>query len=248
MNKLHLLAAAVAVALASTLAFAQTAPAPKAPQAKIDSNGDGLVDRAEAAKFPRLAGNFDQLDTNKDGRLDASERKAHRGGGKRMHGGMHAGMHGGMHRGMGMARMDADGDGRVSKAEARAAAERFSERFDAMDANKDGYLDRSDMQARMAERRAAFFTGADANKDGRLTRDEFAAHRNAQSTKRHEAMQQRATAGGKTLPTAAERAQRLATAFDRIDANKDGSVSKAEFDAFKPMRGNGKRKAAPKAR
>lgn len=247
MNKLHLLAAAVAVALASTLAFAQTATAPKAPQAKIDSNGDGLVDRAEAAKFPRLAGKFDQLDTNKDGRLDASERQAHRGGGKRMQRGMHPGMHG-MHRGMGMARMDADGDGRVSKAEARAGAERFSERFDAMDANKDGYLDRTDMQARMVERRAAFFAGADANKDGRLTRDEFAAHRTAQSSQRREAMQQRASAAGKTLPTAAERAQRMASAFDRIDANKDGSISKAEFDAFKPMRGDGKRKPAPTAR
>ena len=29
-------------------------------------------------------------------------------------------------------------------------------------------------------------------------------------------------------------------AFDRIDSNKDGRVSKAEFDAFQPMRGHGK--------
>ena len=61
-------------------------------------------------------------------------------------------------------------------------------------------------------------------------------------------MQQRAKADGKAMPTEAVRAQRMAAAFDRMDANQDGNISKAEFDAFKPMRGEGKRKAAPKAR
>ena len=245
MNKMHLLAAAVAVALASTLAIAQNNDAPR-QQARIDANADGVVDRTEAAKFPRLAAKFEQIDTNKDGKLDAAERQTHRAnrqGGKR--GGMHRG---GMHGDMGMKRMDTDGDGRISKAEAQAAAARYAERFDAMDANKDGYLDRSDMQARMAERRAAFFASADANKDGRLSRDEFAAHRNAQSAARQQAMQQRAKADGKAMPTEAVRAQRMAAAFDRIDANKDGSISKVELDAFKPMRGQGKREGVPKAR
>lgn len=240
MNKTHLLAAAVAVALASTLAIAQTATAPKPVQAAMDANGDGVIDRAEAAKFPRLAARFDQLDANKDGRLDAGERPMRHQGGKRMHGGMHGGK--------GMARMDTDGDGRVSKAEAQAAASRFAERFDAMDANKDGYLDRADMQARMAERRAGFFAAADANRDGRLSRDEFTAHRSAQATQRHQAMEQRAKAAGKALPTQAERAKRMAEAFDRIDTNKDGAISRAEFDAHKPMHGAGKRKAAPGTR
>ena len=245
MNKMHLLAAAVAVALASTLAIAQNNDAPR-QQARFDANADGVVDRTEAAKFPRLAAKFEQIDTNKDGKLDAAERQTHRAnrqGGKR--GGMHRG---GMHGDMGMKRMDTDGDGRISKAEAQAAAARYAERFDAMDANKDGYLDRSDMQARMAERRAAFFASADANKDGRLSRDEFAAHRNAQSATRQQAMQQRAKAAGRAMPTEAERAQRMAAAFDRIDANKDGSISQVELDAFKPMRGQGKREGAPKAR
>ena len=233
MNKsTHLLAIAVAVALASTVAIAQTATQPAAtPKPRLDANGDGVIDRAEAAKFPRLAEKFDQLDSNKDGKLDASERKAFgkgQRGGKRM---------GGMHGGKGMAQMDTDGDGRISRAEAQAAASRFAERFDAMDANKDGYLDRSDMQARMAERRAAFFAAADANKDGHLSREEFAAHRNARMAERHKAMQPRAQAAGKAMPTEAERAQRMAAAFDRIDSNKDGRISKAEFEAAKPMDG-----------
>ncbi|GAB1406992.1 hypothetical protein MASR1M8_09110 [Thermomonas brevis] len=237
-KRTHLLAIAVAAALASTLAIAQTATqSANAPKPRLDANGDGVIDRAEAAKFPRLAEKFDQLDTNKDGKLDAGERKAfgkgQRKGGKRM-----GGMHGGG-QGMGMMHLDTDGDGRISRAEAQAAASRFAERFDAMDANKDGYLDRSDMQARMAERRAAFFAAADANKDGVLSREEFAAHRNARMAERHKAMQPRAQAAGKAMPTEAERAQRTTAAFDRIDANKDGRISKAEFEAAKPMGGRG---------
>ena len=74
MKKLHILALAITAALTSGLAIAQDAV--KGP--RIDANGDGMVDRAEAAKMPRLAAKFDQLDTNKDGKLSASERP-HRG-------------------------------------------------------------------------------------------------------------------------------------------------------------------------
>ena len=42
---------------------------------------------------------------------------------------------------------DADKDGRISKAEAQAAADRFASRFDAMDVNKDGFLDPADRDA-----------------------------------------------------------------------------------------------------
>ena len=56
MKKMHLLAVAVAVAMASTLAVAQTAaPAGANAASRIDVNGDGLIDRAEAAKMPHLA-------------------------------------------------------------------------------------------------------------------------------------------------------------------------------------------------
>ena len=86
MNKLHLLAAAVTVALASTLAVAQTAP--PAGHARPDANGDGVIDRSEAAAFPKLASRFDQLDKDKDGRLTAAERPQH---GRGMRGGRHGG-------------------------------------------------------------------------------------------------------------------------------------------------------------
>ena len=71
MKKMHILAAAAVVALGSGFAVAQTA-APKAPQ-KLDTNGDGVISKAEAAAAPRLAARFDQLDTNKDGFISKSE-------------------------------------------------------------------------------------------------------------------------------------------------------------------------------
>lgn len=167
-----LLALAVAGALAAGAAIA--APQAAAPAAaakpgkvKLDSNNDSVIDRAEAAKFPRLAERFDQMDRNKDGRLSADERPMHRG--------MKRGMRG--HHGMGMkTKLDTDKDGRISRAEA-AAAPKLAERFAQMDANKDGYLDRADREARMQERRAKWFSDADSNRDGQISRAEYdAAH------------------------------------------------------------------------
>jgi Ca2+-binding EF-hand superfamily protein len=229
MKKFHVLAAAVAVALASTLAVAQTVPG--TGHARPDANGDGVIDRAEAAKFPRLAEKFDQLDKNKDGKLSADERPQHRRG-------MQGGRKGG-ERGAQLKALDTDQDSRISRTEAQSAKGPMAARFDQMDANHDGYLDRSDKQARITEHRAEFFAGADGNRDGRLTRDEFAVEQGARSAERREKIAERAQAAGKQLPsrpapTEAEQVARAGQAFARMDANKDGVVSKTEFDAFKP--------------
>ena len=72
-----------------------------------------------------------------------------------------------------LARLDTDNDGRISRAEAQAAQAKSAERFDERDVNKDGYLDRADMQARMAQRRGECFAKADADKNGQLSRAEF---------------------------------------------------------------------------
>ena len=65
------------------------------------------------------------------------------------------------------------GDGRISKAE--AAKGPMAARFDEMDANKDGYLDKADREQRMKQHRAEWFAKADADKDGKLSRAEFDA-------------------------------------------------------------------------
>ena len=129
MKKLHVLAFAVAAALACGQASAQGA-APMGPP-KFDANGDGAISKAEAAKFPRLAERFDQLDRNKDGKLTGDE-QPRRGMGQR---------------GERIAALDADKDGRISKTEAQADKP-FATRFAQLDANKDGYLDRVELAPR----------------------------------------------------------------------------------------------------
>ena len=73
----------------------------------------------------------------------------------------------------GMRALDTDGDGRISRAEMQAGKSGMDQRFAQMDVNKDGYIDKADRQARMAERRAECFTKADADKNGQLSRAEF---------------------------------------------------------------------------
>ncbi|MDQ3159855.1 MAG: EF-hand domain-containing protein [Pseudomonadota bacterium] len=224
---------AVALSLGSAVAFAQPQQADH-DRAKtlmpLDLNKDGVIDRAEAAKSPRLAERFEQLDANKDGKLSVDER-SHRHG-KHGSGAMHS-IH---HR---MKALDTDNDARISRSEAAAGQGKLGGRFDQMDVNRDGYLDRVDMQARGAQRRAEFFMGADANRDGRVTRDEFVVEHGARSAERRAKWAQRAQATGKQMrarqsPSVQRQLQFTGKAFDRMDTNKDGALTRSEFDAFKP--------------
>lgn len=129
MKKLHLLILAIAATLAAPLAFAQNAEHRGMP--KIDANGDGVITKAEAAAFPRLAARFDELDKNKDGKLSGDELPMRRGNGP---GRFEA--------------LDANKDGRISKAEAKADKDGLAARFDQLDKNKDGQLDRSELFSR----------------------------------------------------------------------------------------------------
>lgn len=209
-----------ALALAVLTAAGATAAEPAAStqrsaKATLDVNGDGVIDRAEAAKFPRMAEHFDRLDRNGDGRLDPSERPQRRHG---HHGGKRP-QHG-AHRGH--ARLDTDGDGRLSRAEVEAGANSRGKRgnplvehFAAIDANRDGYLVRSEIRAwherqrpqREAEMRKRFderFAAADLNGDGKLSRVEVD-----------------------------EKMPRLSNRFAWMDDNRDGFLSS---DELRPMK------------
>lgn len=159
-----------AIALIAACGLAIAAPQATTAQTKpvrinLDTNNDGVIDRAEAAKHPRLAARFDQLDTNKDGKLSADEMKMRGGKGmKRGKGGMHGKL----------MQLDTDKDGRISRAEA-AKHPKLAERFDKLDANKDGYIDQADRQLRMQQHRDAWFKAADTNNDGQISRAEFDA-------------------------------------------------------------------------
>jgi hypothetical protein len=136
--------------------------------ARMDANGDGLINQAD--REARRAKMIARLDTDKDGTVSAEERAAARANrpegaraGKR--GGDHAG-HAGMAgkrmagRGMGMMKMaDTDGNGALSRAEFTAAA---LKRFDRIDADRNGTVTETErktareaMRAQWQARKAA---------------------------------------------------------------------------------------------
>jgi hypothetical protein len=193
MKKLMIATAGLTLATAgAALAMqAQPAPAAKAPMTK-------------AAMLARADARFDALDTNKDGQLSAEERKAgmeraraamaeRRGGGERPD---KAGRGGQMAERM-LARVDTNGDGLISRAEHRAAAEA---RFARMDANNNGVIDPEERRGpRMGKRgggAGAMLRGADTNRDGAVSRAEYDA-----------AMAQR---------------------FAKLDTNRDGKLDPAD--------------------
>ena len=152
MKKSNILVLAIASVLAAGVPIAAPATAP-AQKARVDVNGDGVISRAEAAAHPRLAERFDQLDKNRDGRLDASERPQFKGRGRRG----------------GMAMLDANKDGVIDRTEA-AKFPKFAQRFDHLDKNRDGRLDASERPQRMG--RGGGMAKIDKNGDGRISRNE----------------------------------------------------------------------------
>ncbi|WP_449466287.1 EF-hand domain-containing protein [Stenotrophomonas humi] len=169
-----LLLAMLLATSATGLAIAATPNGAKPAPVRMDSNGDGVIDRQEAAAHPRLAERFDDLDKNKDGKLARDEMPAPRHGMR--HDRHHGGMRGGREGGFMMRGMDADNDGRISAAEHRA-------QFDRLDVNKDGYIDRADRQARAEQRRVEWFAKADTDKDGKLSPAELEAARGKNGTR-----------------------------------------------------------------
>lgn len=112
-------------------------------------------------------------------------------------------------------RADKDGDGRVSRAEAdAAAAERTNEWFTRLDLDKDGYVTqeetrkaRENLRGEMQERFDEHFNAADGNSDGQLSLDEVQAN----------------------MP-------RLADRFATLDKDKNGLLSKDEMKRAGPHR------------
>jgi hypothetical protein len=130
--------------------------------ARLDSNRDGFVstDERAAVRNARIAERFQRLDTDKNGSISLTEMQAsHKDGGaapgeRRGKRGSHTmrGGRGGHGGGMRAApAMDADKDGRISKAEfeARALA-----RFDRADADRNGVLTAAERQASHAAMKA----------------------------------------------------------------------------------------------
>ncbi len=169
MKPILIIALGLAVTGTAAVTFAQTPAQPganrQAHHPKIDTNGDGVIDRSEAAANPRMAERFDKLDANKDGRITADERPQRGAGGGK----------GG--RSDRMAQLDSNKDGVIDRSEA-AKAPKFAERFDKLDANKDGRITAEERLQRGAGGgkggRGDRMAQLDSNKDGRFSREELA--------------------------------------------------------------------------
>jgi Ca2+-binding EF-hand superfamily protein len=132
--------AALGLASAALVVYADPAAAPQQGMHRhghgfaallkaADANGDGVLTRDEALAF--AAQRFDALDANHDGKLTADEVRASFQ----------------QKRAERWKKIDTDGDGRISKAEAQANAPRLAARFGELDANGDGYLTPEELRA-----------------------------------------------------------------------------------------------------
>lgn len=133
---------------------------------------------------------------------------------------------------------DANQDGVITQAEVRTQAQTM---FARMDVNKDGKIDKADREARMAER----FKKLDTDGSGEVSLAEMTAAREAREAKRAERMSMRAEAGkgepgarqggkwrggpGKGMRGAHRMGMR--GGMMRLDTNKDGAITLAEFEA-----------------
>ncbi|WP_420143924.1 EF-hand domain-containing protein [Sphingobium sp.] len=170
-----------------------------------------------------------------------------------------AGPKAGAPRGGMMMQADTNKDGKISKAELTAALEA---RFAKMDVDKDGQLTSKDRDIRRQQRLDQRFATLDADKNGQISKAEFAAGHQARADRRAEAgkpegrgwgRHHRGPRGGMMqggrggfgdankdgTMTKAEFMARPLAMFDRADANKDGFVTADEMKAARQqMRGD----------
>ena len=145
--------AALAFASSTALALAADGQAPDAGHGprghmlerlkQADTNGDGMLSRDEAKALPMISKNFDAIDANHDGQITMEELRAfHKA-------------RAGERRAEHWKKIDTDGDGRISRAEAQANAPRLAEHFDQIDANGDGFITPEELRAAMMRRHKA---------------------------------------------------------------------------------------------
>jgi Ca2+-binding EF-hand superfamily protein len=189
----------------------------------FDKDGDGKISKAEADAFPEFAKRFADIDTNKDGFITSAELEA------RMNAdfGSSFSFEGGS--------LDKDGDGKISRAEA-ATIPALAERFDSIDANKDGFITPAEMREQLGSISGSMFDmgieSIDTNGDGKISRAEAAVYPeflpffDALDTNKD---------GFLTVAEMTDLANNPGGMFEvmvkALDKNGDGKISKAEADA-----------------
>jgi hypothetical protein len=130
-----------------------------------------------------------------------------------------------------------------------AFMQRIDGAFTSVDANKDGFWDKAEIEAaeskgfaaekaNVVRRREAYFKSLDANKDGNLSLQEFNAKASAATLPKPNGAPVLAkldTNKDGKISLAVNRAPAMAK-FDRADTNKDGTITPAEEKALAAKR------------
>ena len=121
----------------------------------------------------------------------------------------------------------------LTAAAAPASAKRGMRMFNQADTNKDGTVTKAEFDAA----RGALFARMDANGDGVIETSELRAWIRALPARIRDARFKSLDTNGDGKISADEYVSRRKSMFDKIDANNDSSVDKAEFDkAFEAFR------------
>lgn len=181
---------------------------------RLDADGDGRISPTEADVDSSFDAGFDAMDSNDDGFVSDAEYRAYAKV-DASQGAAHAAAHSSVVQRDLWARLDADGDGRISAGEADADTV-FDGDFDAMDSNDDGFISDTEYRA---------FAKRDASQG--------AAHAAG-----HSAVVQRDTwtrldadADGRISATEADADAGFDSRFTAMDGNGDGFITDAEFRA-----------------
>lgn len=181
---------------------------------RADAAKKGFLTMEDLAKFrgarieARLKKRFEALDTNRDGKLAADEL--------------------GERRGRFILRADADKDGAVTFAEFSERSRQFVVRrveveFKALDANGDGKLTKAEVDA--ARGKSLLFLIADKDHDGVVTKEDLAKSFADRGTAARDRMFARLDADKDGKITAAEYQASGDQRFARMDRNKDGVIT-----------------------
>jgi len=159
-------------------------------------------------------------------------------------------------------KLDANGDGVITRAEAQAGAASL---FARLDVNKDGKLDETDRKALRETMKARMFERLDSDKNGQITKAEFMSdmggrggHGEGRLGKGGHfgmgaggmmRMAKMADTNGDGAISQAEFMTAALARFDAMDTNKDGQVTPAERQAaraqMKAQMQNGAGRATP---